>query len=271
MSRAQVTLTAGPAEVGIEPDDGGRITSLCVWGHELLGRVGARVTEHGCFVMAPWAGRIRDGLLVVDGATYRLPTDRTHPHAGHGLVLDRPWQVDARSESSATLRCELDSRWPFPGEVVQVLTLDAGALHQTLRVHSYDEPFPATVGWHPWFRRELDAGGPVEPVLRAGVLWRRDAAGIPDGTLVPAPPGPWDDCFSAVTWPVVLRWPGALTLQIDADTADVVIFDERPDTICIEPQTGPPDGPNLCPRLVTPDEPLVATTTWRWSRHRAPE
>jgi galactose mutarotase-like enzyme len=69
------------------------MSSLQVAGRELLAVSGDSVVEHGSFVMAPWAGRIRGGALHLEGRTYRLPTDRTAPHAGHGLVMDRPWQV----------------------------------------------------------------------------------------------------------------------------------------------------------------------------------
>ena len=141
------TLRAGPAAVNVDPLDGGRITSLAVDGVELLGGVGTGVIEHGSFVMVPWAGRIRDGVLRVDGVEHHLPTDRTHPHAGHGLVMDRPWDVVAEAGSSLSIRCDLDSRWPFPGHVVQEFRLSADRLEQRIEVHASDgAAFPATVG-----------------------------------------------------------------------------------------------------------------------------
>ena len=140
--------------MNVDPLDGGRITSLAVDGVELLGGVGTGVIEHGSFVMVPWAGRIRDGVLRVDGVEHHLPTDRTHPHAGHGLVMDRPWDVVAEAGSSLSIRCDLDSRWPFPGHVVQEFRLSADRLEQRIEVHASDgAAFPATVGWHPWFRQ----------------------------------------------------------------------------------------------------------------------
>jgi hypothetical protein len=33
----------------------------------------------------------------------------------------------------------------------------------------------------------------------------------------------------------------------------------------MEPQTGPPDGPNLAPRVVVPGDPLRIEMTWRWA------
>ncbi|CAM5488912.1 Aldose 1-epimerase OS=Streptomyces tendae OX=1932 GN=GUR47_19910 PE=4 SV=1 [Streptomyces tendae] len=45
-----------------------------------------------------------------------------------------------------------------------------------------------------------------------------------------------------------------------------VVYDEQEAAVCVEPQTGPPNGLNTLPRLVTPLEPLEATTTWAWRR-----
>jgi aldose 1-epimerase len=261
---ALLRLEAGDARLTIDPADGGRLASLVVAGHELLSGVGPGVTDHGSFVMAPWAGRIRDGRLRVGGVEHRLPTVRTHPHAGHGLVLDRPWQVLDHTDTTAQLACDLDERWPWRGRVVADVGLAGDALVQHLRLEATGEPFPGTVGWHPWFPRQLAVGGPLELALDVDAMLLRDAAGIPDGARVPVPEGPWDDCFVGVRWPVRLRWPGALALAIHADTSALVVYDERSAALCVEPQTGPPDGPNTAPRLVTADDPLTATTRWAW-------
>jgi aldose 1-epimerase len=258
-------LRAGRARLRADPRDGGRITSLEVGGLELLGGVGTGVLEHGSFVMAPWAGRIRDGVLRMGGAEHLLPTDRTHPHAGHGLVMDRPWDVLEASQDRLRMRCDLDARWPLPGHVLQDLRLTPDRLEQRIALHAEGAPFPATVGWHPWFRRVLGPGAAraVLDFTAQGML-ARDPAGIPSGEVVPVPPGPWDDCFTGVRWPMTITWPDVLTLRISADVEHAVVFDERDAAFCVEPQSGPPDGPNTAPRMVRPDAPLVASTTWSW-------
>lgn len=258
-------LRAERAQVVVDPADGGRITSLQIDGVELLGGVGAGVIEHGSFVMVPWAGRIRDGVLRVDGVEHRLPTDRTHPHAGHGLVMDRPWEVLEATGDRLLLRCDLDGRWPFPGHVVQEIRLAADQLSQRVEVHAQGAAFPATVGWHPWFRRVLGSGEVAELAFEAEGMLRRDAAGIPSGEVVAVPRGPWDDCFTGVRWPMTITWPGALTLEISSDAPFAVVYDERDEAFCVEPQSGPPDGPNTAPVMVGPDVPLVASTVWAWA------
>ena len=56
----------------------------------------------------------------------------------------------------------------------------------------------------------------------------------------------------------------ALTLRITSDVAFAVVFDELDEAFCVEPQSGPPDGPNASPLMVWPGEPLVASTRWAW-------
>ncbi len=257
-------LRAGGAGVVVDPRDGGRITSLAVGGVELLGGVGAGVLEHGSFLMAPWAGRIRDGVLHIDGQAHQLPTVRTHPHAGHGLVLDREWEVLDASAVHLLIRCDLDSRWPLPGHVVQRFQLSEGHLDQRVEVHAEGAPFPATVGWHPWWRRVLASGEVAELAFEVQGMLLRDGAGIPGDEVVAVPPGPWDDCFTGVRWPMTITWPGAVQLQIAADTEFAVVYDELAEAFCVEPQSGPPDGPNTAPRMVRPGDPLVASTRWSW-------
>lgn len=257
-------LEVGQTRVRVDPADGGRLVSLRVAGLELLASGGPSVVEHGSFVMAPWAGRIRDGLLRFGGSEYRLPTDRTHPHAGHGLVMDRPWRVLDAERGRLSLRCDLDARWPFPGHVVQDIVLGEAGLSQRVEVHAEEQPFPATIGWHPWFPRSIDGGPPATLEFQADGMLRRDPAGIPDGTLAPIPEGPWDDCFAGVRWPALITWPGQVALRITADTGYLVVYDERPGEFCVEPQSGPPDGPNTAPLLARPGAPVVAQTDWSW-------
>jgi aldose 1-epimerase len=262
---ARAQLRSADAAVEVDPGDGGRLTSLTVGGVELLGGIGGADFEHGSFVMAPWAGRIRDGLLTVAGVEHQLPVDRLPPHAGLGLVLDRPWEVLDSHDAHLTMRIELDDRWPWAGFVVQGLTLEPDGLTLSAEVHSTGEPFPATLGWHPWFRRQLDLGGPAELDLAVDGMLLRDSAGIPSGEVVAVPAGPWDDCFVGVRWPVRITWPGALTLSIASDHDHMVVYNERAEAFCVEPQSGPPDGPNTAPAMVAPSVPLTATTRWAWS------
>ncbi len=254
-----VELEAGEVRARLLPEDGGRLGSLRVRDLELLLPRGDDPMRWGCYPMAPFAGRVRRGRFRFAGIEHRLETNLP-PHAIHGTVFTRPW----RDEGGGRLSIDLGAGWPFAGRAVQVVTLDADALHLRLEVHAEAEPFPASLGWHPWFPRRLARGDAVELRIPARTMYRRDAEGIPDGGTLPPPPGPWDDCFTAFSAPPELRWPRALTLRIESSVDHFVVYDEPEHAVCVEPQTGPPDALNLAPRRVEPGAPLVAEARFAW-------
>ena len=133
------------------------MTSLVVDGSELLVTEGMGPIMWGCYPMAPFAGRIRDGRFSFDGRDHRLPTNLP-PHAIHGTVLERAWEVDAVVHGArygeATLSIDLGPDWPFAGRVTQRVVLGSAGLKATLTLAA-DESMPAAMGWHPWFRRVL--------------------------------------------------------------------------------------------------------------------
>jgi aldose 1-epimerase len=258
------TLQSGPAQVTLDLDDGGRLSSLVVAGRELLYSAGETPTMHGSFVMAPYAGRIREGRFTHAGREVSLPLTLP-PHGAHGLVLDRPWSLLDRSGTSATLACDLDERWPFGGRVVQQVSLEPNRLSQQIQVEAQTQAFPASTGWHPWFARRLEHTSPAQVRLSAGAMLLRDADYVTTSRRVPPTSGPWDDCFVDVDWPVTLTWPGAMRLDIEADTPCVVVFDNGDVSVCVEPQTHPPDALNSGATLVRPGHPLTARTEWTWT------
>ncbi|MGW5772707.1 aldose epimerase family protein [Streptomyces longwoodensis] len=261
MSDEDITLTAGDAEAVVQPGNGGRIGSLRVAGTELL-RQGDRF---GCFPMVPWCGRIRDGRFR-DGATVHQMPLNAPPHAIHGTVRDGAWRVARRSQDEAVLTYDLVDPWPYPGRVTQVVALTEDALTLTMAVETYGSSFSAQIGWHPWFHRTL---GGADVTLDFTPAWQeeRGADHLPTGNRVEPKPGPWDDCFGMPGGvDVTLTWPGQLELNVSSREEWVVVYDEQEAAVCVEPQTGPPDGLNTLPRLVTPLEPLEAATTWRWRR-----
>ena len=96
-------------------------------------------------------------------------------------------------------------------------------------------------------------------------MYRRDDDHIAVDQLVDVPPGPWDDCF-VNTESVSLLYDRevAPVLTIASDCDHWVVYDEPDTTTCVEPQSGPPDSPNIRPRLVAPGRPLTRTMTFTW-------
>ena len=263
------TLSAGPATAVIDVDDGCRLASLqFVDGVELIGGDDEAPADspfhHGAFPMAPWAGRIRRGRFVFDGDPYELPIN-FEGHAIHGTVCDRPWT--ATGDHAHEWRCDLGDRWPFGGHAVQRAELHADRLRLELEVHADDRPMPATIGWHPWLRRDV-GGAPAELRFDAERQYRKDDEGIPDGALVrpqPANEEPVDDCFTEIRGAPSITWPGVGRLEVESDASHLVVYTAPSSALCVEPQTGPPDAPNLGrSTLVEPGRPLTAWMELRW-------
>jgi aldose 1-epimerase len=253
-----LVLTAGPARLEVSAVDGGRVSSFRLDGRELIARVDDGPIWWGSYPMAPFAGRIRRGVFTFDGREYRLPLNMA-PHAIHGVVFDRPWEV----ASADTLRVRLGEPWPFAGAVTQRFELEPDRLRVTLELEA-DERMPASMGWHPWFRRSIDGGPGVELAFEPARMYERDDDYIATGRLIQPTPGPWDDCFTELAADPRLTWPRGPELTISSNCTDWVVFNMRDDALCVEPQSAPPDAVNLGPTIVEPGRPLVTWMEWRW-------
>ena len=270
------TLTAGPARVTVDRAHGARLSSLVVHGHELLvppepGRPDEPTDPllWGCYPMAPFAGRVRGGRFKWKDTIHEL-TPNHAGHAMHGTVFDRRWIVELADTRYLRFRADLQPGWPYRGWVIQEVALGPDKLELRLEVHCSGSPFPATAGWHPWFRRRLEVGGSLEVDLDAARWYPRGDDGLPLGRIEPPPSrGPWDDCFTALTWPVTLTWPGALTVAIASTCDHLVLYDQQRHAICVEPQSGPPNALNHLERarIVRPHRPLVVEMSMHWDVH----
>ncbi|MFE4370872.1 aldose 1-epimerase [Streptomyces sp. NPDC056835] len=260
-SEESIRLAAGDAELTITPANGCRISSLRVGGTELL-RQGER---YGCFPMVPWCGRIENGQFRNGGVVHQMPLN-SPPHAIHGTGRDTAWRAARVAGSEAVFTYDLVDPWPYSGRVTQTFELTEDSLTLGLGVETYDTSFPAQAGWHPWFLRDL---GESEVRVDFEPAWQEERGSdhLPTGRRITPRPGPWDDCFGMPDGvDVTLTWPERLELKVTSRAEWVVVYDEQAEAVCVEPQSGPPNGLNTAPRLVTPVEPLEIAATWRWRR-----
>lgn len=250
-------LRAGDIRAAISPEAGGRLASLVVGGRELLvgpGGPDARPIAWGCYLMAPWAGRLEHGRFPWHGRTVQLP--RTHGrNAIHGLVWNRPWTVEHVSGSQATLACGMPPEWPMGGVVRQSFELTAAGLRMTAAITAA-EAMPVSVGWHPWFARR---DGSVAVRVDADAVLATERM-IPTGLEVPVS-GPLDlragprlgarrldHAYVDAASPAVIEWPD-LRLELRFEpTPGVVVVHTPPAGVCVEPQTAPPNALVLGPR-----------------------
>lgn len=229
--------------VDVDADHGGRIAQITIDGIPLLIARSEQTSEPvawGAFPMVPWAGRIRHGRFEFRGTPYRVPAN-FDDHAMHGVGFTMPWDVTGRGATTIGMRLALpaDDRWPFGGVAAQWIEVSDAGIECTMRVTAGEQPFPVSFGWHPWFRK------PSRIEFHPDAMYRRDDEHIAVDELVKVPAGPWDDCF-------VNRRPVEMTIdgvgiRLVSDCDHWVVYDERADTTCVEPQTGPPDAFNIRP------------------------
>lgn len=264
---AMIELASGSARLAIDVERGGRIASWSIDGRELI--VGPpdpddRSIRWGCFLMAPWAGRLADGQFrAEDGRQVQVP--RTHGrHAIHGLLWDRPWTVHTATADRAGLTCGFGpDLWP-PGGVVQHEIrvtgnrLDLSAMitparkSRALAGELGAGRMPAVVGWHPWFRRTGDVSLQVDAhdVLETDRM-------IPTGGTTPVAGRTdlratsrlgrrrLDHAYVAARSPAVLRWPDfELSIEWEPSPATLVVHTPA-SSVCVEPQTAWPNAPAL--------------------------
>ena len=251
-----IGLASGGARAEIDVERGGRVASWSVDGRELLvgpPSPGDRSIRWGCFLMAPWAGRLADGRFRdEDGRLVQVP--RTHGrHAIHGLLWDRAWTVDEANADRTVLTCTIPRElWPPGASVRHELRLTAGGLDLEATVTAGEGRLPVAIGWHPWFRRD----GEVSLRVHADAVLET-AAMIPTGGTLPVQGrtdlrgGPTlgrrrlDHAYVAARSPAVLRWPDLeLTIAWDP-TPETLVVHTPASSLCVEPQTAWPNAPAL--------------------------
>jgi len=265
-----VSLKKGNVSLQVYPRDGARITSLNAFGYEVLRQwePQRKAFQYGCFPMVPWAGRLGYATLNVGEQRYTLPANKP-PHALHGMACYSSWEIVDQTTDRLRLRMALGSPWPWQGDVYQTLTLEEDALILRLEVCSESEAFPASMGWHPWFTKNLN-GQADEQTLQVlfHADWQEEAGDneLPTGKQIAPQPGPWDDCFGFVSGVnVSLRWPGLLSMLMTSAARSLVVFDKQPDATCVNPLSQAPNAINKAPQYVKKDHPLVIETCWRFT------
>ena len=247
-----IDLVAGDASLTVDAERGGRLRSLQIAGEELLVQPddpADRSIRWGSFPMAPWAGRLRDGILDWEGERHQLRRTLGR-HAIHGVVFDRPWVVERATATEVELSCALGpAGWPLGGIVRQRIQLRPDGVRLEAEIVA-ERSMPAAFGWHPWFRRRpADARLCVDA---AEVLVTRDL--IPTGDRMPVRGmtdlrrGPaiagrrLDHAYVGARSPAVITWPD-LELAIEfAPPASVVVVHTPPRGLCVEPQTAWPNA-----------------------------
>ena len=216
-----VTLVDGTTLVDLYPGQGGRLGQITLGDRHLL-----RGPEHsalgwawwGSYPMLPWVNRIPGGAAEFQVETITVPVNWPDGTAIHGLVAERPWQVENADSHAAALMIEAElDRYHVRSR--QTFALDADALDLEIEVVNLAAwPVPAGVGIHPWF-----VAAPVR--VPADLVWPGDGP-MPDG--LPRPVRPDEDLRQAVSAAPMDRCFTGLTGS-NADIGDLHVVVARPD------------------------------------------
>jgi aldose 1-epimerase len=289
-----IELSRGRTRAIVLPEAGGRL-------HQLAIRDGTRwlpllrspaspekhlinPTAGGSYPMVPWPGRIDGGRFLWGGRVHTVPVNNG-VDAIHGRGVYLPWSVESQSGSRCRLSCEFDGGWPFRGRATQQIEVSDRGIRQRIEIlAAAGERFPAGIGWHPWFRRNVRPNHGPRVLVDADRVYET-AEMIPTGWLMPAKreldlrryPGlgarRLDVCYRHPRGALRIRWGDIeLTMTNSPNVTHAVVYTPR-EAICIEPQTCAPDAFNLAAQgvpgagmaIVDRRHPLVATTAWQWT------
>lgn len=255
MSAQDIVLHRGLVRAVISARHGGRIRSLQVSGVELLGRsVNPDVPKemgYGCFPMAPFAGKIPDGVVSDGSRTWAIPPN-LGTTAAHGLVFDCPWRVLGATGTEAFLEVDLDERWLPGGWVRLSYRLIKQGLTAQMIMGNDLEPMPGSLGFHPWFTRDHD-----------GAIGYLDMQAEGDS-------GSPRDCFFAqLARAPSISWPDA-RLALRSSSKSWTIYEEGMDLACLEPWThGPGSVAHSESMSVSPGMPMSLDFTIQFHRRLA--
>lgn len=265
----EVILSNQHIKMVVYPHDGCRIRSLKAFDIEVLREWddSKRAFQYGCFPMVPWVGRIENGQFIHNDIKYQLPQNKK-PHAMHGIACMHYWEVLYSCQTRALFKLNLDKPWPFNGMVLQEFKLINSQVIMTLSIIAEKDNFPASAGWHPWFKKQLGVNLPDQLSVSFDASWQEEPGNneVPTGNRIPPQIGPWDDTFGFQSGAnASLFWGDTLQLDIESNGNYLTVFDKQPDATCINTTTDRPNGLNSSHvQIVAPDKPLEIKTIFKF-------
>jgi len=251
--------------------------------------------ELACFLLAPWVSRIAAGKFRFQGHEYALRAQGPDGTAIHGDARHHAFAILDRSPVSMRLghvsQPHSSSNWPWTYQAVARYEVDATTLVCDLELtNTADEPWPAGLGFHPfWVRRlwdERDEVGVLANFVARFPLLRRLPTGPPihdelcdgfrRGKHVPAEP--LDEVFVGSLDAADIVWPASgvrARFQCSPELSHAVVFvpvnsrGGAASWFCLEPVSMVNDGFNFAERGGSPSGVRVLapgeTFRVRWS------
>lgn len=227
--------------IAIDLDQGARLASVQWLDMQFAVPFRGQDLTWGWFSMVPFAGRIKGGIIKdTKGNKYQLPNNFDPPHALIGYGAQSSW------EDIGGGRQFLELPSPFNGATVtQSYEILDNAIRWSLDYEANGCDLPVTLGFHPWFAREIGKGDSAKLLFAANKMFKRGDDYLPTGEIITPTQPPWDDTFMEIKGVPEIIWPGAARLTMECDTSYWMVYSQDEDGICIEPVTAPPDAQNL--------------------------
>jgi aldose 1-epimerase len=256
-----IEVASGNHKLTIDSVLGGRATQWFYKELQILGPKGDHPLVGGWYLMAPWAGRIRDNQVIYQNRQYPQKVN-FQKWAIHGTVAFSEGKVQNQTSDSVEIVHKTNNDWPISMEILQRWSITSKYLKCYARISTIEGEFPAELGWHPWFNRQLTRGKPAKFGIEAVSQYKKDENFFTLNETKEIGIPPFDDAFYVPSGKGFIEWPEALRIDFSTDLDTFVVFDEPEDVFCIEPQTGPPDAINRASNVVTPQNPLEASVKW---------
>ena len=273
-----IRLAADDWECRLRPEIGGCVAALRRGGIDILRPMPPASKEpldSACFPLVPFCNRVAGGRFRFGNHDVALsPNHLPEPHALHGLGWHRSWSVVISEPDHARLVHAHDGKsgWPWPYHSEQNVRLGPDGLEITLAVINLsEEPAPAGLGLHPYFRRSdqtvvqftatsLLLSGPA--LLPTGEEVDPDAlAAWSIGATPPA--ATVDHCHTGWSGSArIIDELGEICLSASNANYLHVYAPTQGSALCLEPVSHRPDALNMCPedmQVLLPGETLSIT------------
>lgn len=230
-------LNSSELDVTVDLHNGGRISSVKFHGYEFVIPNNQKVLHWGWYPMVPWAGRVNKGEYLGPSSKIKLPTNLMPPHAIHGFGHSLVWINEGAGISS----CKFEGDF-IGSSAIQEIQVIENRIHYKLYYLPGSCELPAWLGLHTWFPWTIDSSTKAVIEFRARNMLKLSTDGIPDGVLIPASQGPWDDTFTNLDGFPKVTWPGIASLEVASNVYWWTCYTKDVDVFCIEPLNAPPDA-----------------------------
>lgn len=162
-SYIELTSPDEKSKVSICLNQGGRLSNLVFENVQILANFNPSTynDNYASAILFPFANRIKDGEYTFNDSKYNLDCNEIKKNnALHGLVYDKRFvysQKQLTSEYAAVTLCySSDGKskgFPFMFKIELTYSLSKIGMNLAVKITNKDKnPFPFTLGWHPYFK-----------------------------------------------------------------------------------------------------------------------